>query len=135
MYSFGNSSIKKLSTCHPDIQTVMFKAIKLIDFTVLCGARTEQEQEQAFKEKRSKLRYPESKHNKSPSLAIDIAPWPIRWNDREQFYYMGGLVMGVANGLGIDLRYGGDWNRNGRIGDQSFDDLVHFELFGSKYSG
>ena len=39
-----------------------------------------------------------------------------------------GLVIGVGAMLGIPIRSGGDWNMNGRSGDNSFDDLVHCEL-------
>ena len=29
---------------------------------------------------------------------------------------------------GVDIRWGGDWNRNGDITDNGFDDLFHFEV-------
>lgn len=135
MYSFGPTSLKKLETCHTDIQKVMHEAIKLIDFTIIWGHRGEVEQNQAYYEGRSKKLFPKSKHNVSPSNAIDIAPWPIPWEDREQFYYLGGIVMGVATTLEIPLRYGGDWNNNGRTSDNTFDDLGHFELYERRKNG
>lgn len=129
MYSFSKTSLERLEECHFEIQAVMHQAIKYIDFTVLCGHRDEDDQNQAYEEGSSQLKYPESTHNSYPSNAVDIAPWPIVWEDREQFYFMGGIVLGIAHNMGIHLRYGGDWNMNGRTSDNSFDDLVHFERF------
>ena len=63
-----------------------------------------------------------------PSLAIDAAPSPIDWNDRERFFYFAGVVKGVAEEMGIKIRWGGDWDGDNDFDDQTFDDLVHFEL-------
>ncbi len=132
MYSFGATSKKKLLTCHRDIQKVMNEAIKLVDFTILCGHRNEKDQNIAFLNKVSKLKFPQSKHNLYPSLAIDIAPWPIVWDGsvaRERFRFTAGIIIGVAHGMGIKLRHGGDWNMNGEILDEKgLSDLPHFEL-------
>jgi peptidoglycan L-alanyl-D-glutamate endopeptidase CwlK len=45
-----------------------------------------------------------------------------------RWYYFGGYVVGTADEVGIPVRWGGDWNGNRSIDDQSFDDLPHFEL-------
>lgn len=129
MYSFGKTSKEKLNTCDLRIQEIMNEVIKLIDVTVIQGHRTEEEQNKYYEEGNSKVRYPNSKHNSIPSKAIDIAPFPIDWNDINRFYYMAGLVMGIAHAKGYKLRYGGDWNRNGVLSDQTFNDLVHFEIY------
>jgi hypothetical protein len=47
--------------------------------------------------------------------------------DLARWYYFGGYVCGVAEELGIPIRWGGDWNGNRQVDDQSFDDLPHFE--------
>jgi peptidoglycan L-alanyl-D-glutamate endopeptidase CwlK len=59
---------------------------------------------------------------------VDVAPFPIVWTDTKRFYAFGGFVLGVAQGLGIRIRWGGDWNNNRYLNDQQFNDLVHFEL-------
>ena len=46
------------------------------------------------------------------------------------FYYFGGFVLGTAQEMGLDIRWGGDWDGDRSISDQSFDDLVHFERRG-----
>jgi hypothetical protein len=48
-----------------------------IDFKILCGHREEKEQNEAFNKGNSKLKWPQSKHNSLPSLAVDIAPFPV----------------------------------------------------------
>lgn len=65
-----------------------------------------------------------------PSNAVDIAPYPIDWNDRERFTYLAGHVKMAAHMLGIKVTWGGDWNNNNEVKDNNFDDLPHFELTG-----
>jgi peptidoglycan L-alanyl-D-glutamate endopeptidase CwlK len=66
--------------------------------------------------------------------AVDIAPYPIDWESRDDFHYLGGFVLGVAASMNIDIRWGGDWSdsslKQGRrtTKDNNFDDLVHFEI-------
>ena len=69
-----------------------------------------------------------SKHNQEPSLAVDVAPWPIDWNDSHRFYHFAGFVLGIAAALNIRLRWGGDWDSDFDLRDQTFFDLPHFEL-------
>jgi hypothetical protein len=92
------------------------------------GYRGEQSQNKAFTEGRSKLKFPNSKHNSLPSNAIDIAPFPIDWKNRERFCYLAGIVKGIAHSKGIKIRWGGDWDNDGETTDNKFDDLPHFEL-------
>jgi peptidoglycan L-alanyl-D-glutamate endopeptidase CwlK len=50
-----------------------------------------------------------------------------------RWYYHGGYVSGVADEMyergeiSVPLRWGGDWNGNRQVDDQSFDDLPHHE--------
>lgn len=129
MPKFSIISEVRLKTCHPDIQRVLREAIKYADFTILCGHRGKAEQDKAVIEKKSKVSYPNSKHNKVPSLAVDIAPYPIDWNNRASFYYLAGFIIGLGKGMGVELRYGGDWNGDFNVtNDGDFLDLPHLEL-------
>lgn len=128
MPQFSTKSREKLMTCDMRIQKIMNEAIKYIDFTILEGHRGEELQNMYFEQGKSRLKFPNSKHNKIPSLAIDIAPYPIDWNDREKFYYLAGVIRGIAGSMGIKIRHGGDWNSNNNFRDQTFFDLPHFEL-------
>jgi peptidoglycan LD-endopeptidase CwlK len=142
-FKFGARSLERLRTCDPLLQHVIQEAmaLDLMDFTVLVGHRDRAAQEEAFFSGASKLRWPDSKHNSFPSLAIDIAPWPIRWGDKDsptrvkdigRFYKLAGIVLAASRQLQIPVRWGGDWNMNGDVYDQTFDDLVHFELWERK---
>lgn len=128
MYKFSNSSEKKLATCHPRLQELMKRVILFSDFTILEGERDRQAQNAAFEAGMSKLKFPQSKHNSSPSNAVDIAPFPIDWKNRERFAFLAGLVLATAKEMDIPLRWGGDWDKDGELKDNNFDDLVHFEL-------
>ena len=130
MPSFSKTSRKRLDTCHPDLIQVCELVIPNYDFTVLEGYRTNVRQNELFRQGKSKLRAGESKHNNNPSIAVDLAPWPIRWDEERAFYFLAGLMFQAASQLGVTLRYGGDWNGNFDFSDQSFFDLVHFELVG-----
>lgn len=130
MPSFGTTSRRRLETADPRLQEVFNIAIQYMDMTILCGERTEVEQNALYAEGKTQVKYPDSKHNKSPSLAVDAAPWPIDWSDREQFTLMAGLIIGIGAMLGYTIRWGGDWNRDFKVSDNNFDDLPHFEIVG-----
>lgn len=63
-----------------------------------------------------------------PSLAVDVAPYPIKWNDYLRFYAFAGFVLGTATEMGIKIRSGMDWDSDREFNDQSFHDLPHYEL-------
>ncbi len=128
MPQFGAKSAERLATCHPDLQRLFNEVIKHVDCTVICGHRTEEEQEEAFRTGKSKVRWPNGKHNKKPSEAADVVPFPIDWNDKMRFYHFIGFVRGIAVQMGIKIRSGGDWDSDFDLKDQNFFDLPHFEL-------
>ena len=128
MPAFGKSSQDKLATCDPRLQKVFNEVVKYFDCTVIEGHRGEEAQNKAFAEGKSKLKYPQGKHNKIPSLAADVLPYPIDWNDTNRMRYFAGFVVGIAATMGIKLRWGGDWNQNTELKDNSFNDLPHFEI-------
>ena len=133
MPEFSETSEQRLATCHPDLQQVLRAAIGGgPDFTVLCGHRCQEDQDRAVREGRSQVRWPHSKHNQDPALAVDIAPWPVDWDDANRFRLLAGYVLGVADTLGVELRWGGDWDRDYSEADEGFRDLPHFELVGDQ---
>ena len=38
------------------------------------------------------------------------------------------ITSNPAKSMGIDIRWGGDWDRDTEVRDNKFDDLVHFEI-------
>lgn len=127
---FSKASAEKLATCHPKLQTVMNEVIKYEDFVVIEGHRGQEAQDKAYRDGKSKLKWPQGKHNSLPSLAVDIAPYPLDWNDTPGFHRLAQVVLETAESMGIKIRRGGDWNENGSSKDERFLDLVHFELKG-----
>tara|TARA_R100000315_G_scaffold61661_1_gene40692 strand:- start:303 stop:695 length:393 start_codon:yes stop_codon:yes gene_type:complete len=128
MAKFGKTSKEKLATCHEDLQKVFNEVIKHVDCSVIEGYRNEERQNRLFSEKKTKVRYPNGRHNSNPSRAVDVVPYPVDWNDRERFHLFAGFVLGIAKSMGIVLRWGGDWNMNFEVDDNNFDDFPHFEL-------
>lgn len=128
MPKFGEKSTAQLETCDTRLQRIFNEVIKTRDCAIIQGHRSAKEQNDAFDKGTSTLRYPHSKHNVYPSIAVDVAPYPINWGDVGSFYIFAGYVMRVADELGIRIRFGGDWDSDGMTHDQDFNDLVHFEL-------
>lgn len=139
MYKYSEVGQDRINECHPDIQAIWAELIKWVDATVFCGHRGEAEQNQAFLENKSKLKFPNSEHNKVPSMAIDSGPYFIEihntdWNDHLAFARFAGRVDQIADQL-LDagkithtIVWGGDWDKDGRSTDHSFLDLPHFQL-------
>jgi peptidoglycan L-alanyl-D-glutamate endopeptidase CwlK len=93
----------------------------------LCGHRGREEQEQAFATHRSKSHYGQSRHNYTPSLAVDVMPWypdepHVRWGELQELREFANFVMGAAAGMGIQIRWGGTFT--------NFFDGPHYELTG-----
>ena len=127
--SFSRQSERHLLDSDPRLQALFEHVITGFDCSILCGRRNRADQEEAFRTGHSKARYGQSPHNVEPfSLAIDAAPYPIDWDDTDRFVYFGGFVLGVAHMLEVPLIWGGDWNNNRTRSDQTFNDLVHFEI-------
>ena len=84
--------------------------------------------DKAFDEGRSKVKYPNGRHNAKPSKAGDVCPYPVDWDDLARFRYFAGFVLGVASQMGINIRWGGDWDSDTFTKDNKFNDLPHFEL-------
>jgi len=120
MPSFGKTSKARLETCDRRLQVLMDEVIKYVDISILCGERTKEEQNAAFASGRSKVEYPKSYHNSSPSLAVDIAPYPIDWDNIQRFKDMNDIVQREAQKLDIDIEWGGYWN--------SIKDYPHYQV-------
>ena len=113
-HPFGKSSQKKLESCHPKLIALFTEVARTcpMESTILVGYRGADEQNKAVADGRSKLKYPKSKHNHKPSLAIDIAPYPIKWDDVKSFW----LFCWIRNG---DCRsYGNQSSVGWRLGQR-----------------
>jgi peptidoglycan L-alanyl-D-glutamate endopeptidase CwlK len=128
MPKFGRRSKENLATCDEDLQDLFKEVIKYVDCSVLEGHRSKDRQNALYEEGKTKVKYPGGRHNASPSRAVDCVPYPIDWEDRERFHLFAGFVLGIAQAMEINIRWGGDWNKNFEVDDNKFDDFPHFEL-------
>lgn len=163
----GKKSRDSLKGVHGDLKRLAYEMSRRVDaekkrrggvykfdFSIKDGVRGEKAQAKAYLSGNSKVKYPDSKHNKQPSQAIHFLPYPTRWPQKPtvivamsdasisryqkelktyakqlgRFYQLAGFVQAVATDLNIAIRWGGDWNRDGDIMDQNFDDLAHWEV-------
>jgi len=124
MYKFGKRSRERLKGVDTRLINVLNELIKMMDVTIIEGVRTKERQAELLKQGATKVKY--SKHMEGK--AVDLAPYPIDWENRDGFYYMGGMIRGIAKQLGLKIRFGGDWNSDGDTKDNNFDDLVHIEI-------
>ncbi|RPJ80989.1 MAG: M15 family peptidase [Acidobacteria bacterium] len=132
MIRLGANSEYNLATCHPKLQRIVRllaqRVPKSMDFKVTCGHRSEADQEAAFKAGSSTKHFPDSKHNVMPSLAVDLAPYPVDWKDTARLAKLAGYLQAVADDLNIEIRWGGDWDGDGKTLDEKLIDMPHFEL-------
>lgn len=118
-YKISNTSMRRLQETHPDLQKIVRELYQFMDISVLCGFRDKDDQDRAFLAGHSKLRYPQSKHNLEPALAVDIARYPINWEDIDGFNSMLDKVQEIADMHGIKIRLGRTF---------TFKDYPHVEL-------
>ena len=128
MPHFGRKSKERLNTCDSNLQKVFNEVIKHVDCSILEGHREKDRQNKLFEEGKTKVKYPNGRHNRQPSSAVDVTPYPVDWKDRERQTLFAGFVIGVASQMGINLRWGGDWDQDFQVVDNRFDDFPHFEL-------
>lgn len=154
MPKFGKTSRNRLEQAHVDIELVCNEAVSIIDFSVLCTFRNQQEQNRAYDKGYSKVIWPNGKHNIKPSHAVDVAPYysekpHIRWpvvpdqkltkkiyekklakyiKEVAMFYSLGSILVTIAKSYNIKWRWGADWDSDWDFMDQNFDDIAHHEL-------
>jgi hypothetical protein len=119
---FGKTSLARLRTCHDDLQLLCHAVLEDMDITILCGHRNKADQDKAVAQGFSKAVFPKSKHNSLPSMAVDVAPYPVDWTDIKAFEKMCKLFEQKAEKMGIDIRLGRDF--------KGLVDLPHVELVG-----
>lgn len=111
MFLYSIRSQENLDTCTSELIRLFGEVIKYRDCTVICGRRGKDEQDKAYTDGKSTKKYPNSYHNRFPSRAVDVAPYPIDWQDIDRFREFGGFVLGIAAILNIPVEWGGHWEK------------------------
>lgn len=131
MFTLSQRSKNNLKGVHVDLARVIVRAIQItpVDFMVIEGVRTAERQRELFNAVPKKTQTMNSRH--LTGHAVDCAPLvngAIPWNDKAKFKAVSDAVFLAAKELNIRIRWGGDWNENGRSDDEKFYDGPHFEL-------
>lgn len=139
-YQFSANSEKELNTATENLQKVFRLAIKVsqVDFGVSEGYRPVKRQQKLYAQGRTepgkivtnvdginKL----SDHNEEPSKAVDIYAWVDGKVTYEEKYmmYLGGVITACANKLGINIKWGANWDGDGiLVTDQNLIDAPHY---------
>ena len=130
MPRFGKRSTERLRGVDAKLVNVLNEVVKYFDITIIEGLRSQERQNELVAQGKSKTKF--GKH--VLGKAVDMAPYPIDWQARDDFHLLGGFVLGIASQMGVNVRWGGDWSSSSlykgkrTTKDNSFDDLVHFEL-------
>lgn len=131
MRTWSPRSKKVYDTLDEDLQAlVTWIRDEVCDVSLLYGYRDRELQNTLFENGMSTLRYPDSKHNHQPSLAVDLQPYPRPQAEPKLWGalgYIAGRAIERATQMGFTIRWGGDWDGDGDMTDQSFDDLFHIE--------
>ena len=109
-----------MNTCHSDLIRLIEAVAETEKCAVICGFRGRYEQEKAYMQGKSKARFGQSKHNLQPSLAVDVVPLPLNWDDIPAFERLGEKIMAKAEELGIKVKWGKNF--------KGLADYPHFEL-------
>ncbi|QEG07824.1 L-alanyl-D-glutamate peptidase [Escherichia phage Mangalitsa] len=124
----GQRSLDRLKGVNPSLVAVFKRACETMPFdvTVLEGLRTYERQQELLKQGATKVSV--SRH--MSGNALDIAPYPIDWNDLERFQIVAEHMFKAAEELGIVIRWGGTWERSFTkpVKWAKFLDAPHFEL-------
>lgn len=146
MNKWGKRSKEVFDTLDPRLQGLANTVLQIIDVSLVEGERTDEYQFGLFKRGRKEVNgswviinknavvtykdgyEKKSTHQTSPSIAFDMVPAGVGYSDKNAAIYMAGIIWGVAYMMGIKIRWGGDWDRDTDMTDQSFMDYWHWEL-------
>ena len=137
MFKLGTRSKQRLQGVDERLAGVVERAIQVseVDFTVIEGLRTKQRQAELYAQGRTKpgkivTWTMKSKH--IDGLAVDLAPCnadgSIDWNDWGKFKAVSDAMFQAAHELEVNIRWGADWNQNGKPREKGESDSPHFEL-------
>lgn len=137
-FRLGAQSLARLKGVHPDLVRVVERAIAISpqDFMVLEGVRTLARQKELYAQGRTKpgpkvtWTLTSNHFVKADGFghAVDLVPYPVDWNALSKFDAMSKAMFAAAAELGVPLRWGADWDRDGKPRERGETDSPHFEL-------
>ena len=150
-YQLSKRSLDRLHGVDPKLVAVVKRAIELspIDFMVLEGVRTREQCMINYGKGRTAAQcqakgVPAKYANPSAAKvtwlnnpftskhvngkAVDLVPYPVDWQDLKKFDQIAKAMLQAAKELGVPVRWGADWNGNGKPRERGESDSPHFEI-------
>jgi peptidoglycan L-alanyl-D-glutamate endopeptidase CwlK len=155
-YALGPRSVSALAGVHPDLVRVVERAIQIsaVDFKVIEGVRSDEQAYINYGKGRTaaelsakgidpKYAQPHlakvtwlndplaTKHRKQADgfgHAADLLPAPYDWKDAKLFDLVATAMFAAAKELGVSIRWGADWDADGKPRERGETDSPHFEL-------
>ena len=150
-YQLSKRSLSRLAGVDDKLVAVVKRAIEIsdVDFMVLEGVRSKEQcminygkgrtaaqvQAKGVPAKYAKpsvakvtwLNNPfASKHVNGK--AVDLVPYPVNWNDLKKFDQIAKAMLQAAKELGVPVRWGADWDNDGKPRERGESDSPHFEI-------
>ena len=60
--------------------------------------------------------------------AVDLVPYPVDWNDLKKFDVIAQAMLQASKELSIPIRWGADWDGDGKPRERGESDSPHFEI-------
>lgn len=132
-FKLGKTSLARLKGVDETLVNVVKRAIEIsdVDFTVLEGVRTLERQRELYAQGRTapgKIVTWTMKSKHLEGKAVDLVPYPLDWNDLKKFDKISKAMFAAAKEQGVKLRWGADWNSNGKPREKGETDSPHFEI-------
>ena len=150
-FNLSQKSLDRMNGVDERLQRVVKRAIQLTkqDFMVLEGVRTKQQcminygkgrtiaqcvakgvPAQYANPRAAKVTWLNnpfaSKH--VSGKAVDLVPYPVDWNDLKKFDAIAQAMLQAAKELGVPVRWGADWDSDGKPRERGEYDSPHFEI-------
>ena len=150
-FNLSQKSLGRLNGVDERLQRVVKRAIELSkqDFMVLEGVRTRQQCMTNYGKGRTiaqcvakgvPAQYANPKAAKVTWLnnpfaskhvsgkAVDLVPYPVDWNDLKKFDAIAQAMLQAAKELNVSIRWGADWDADGKSRERGESDSPHFEI-------
>ena len=150
-YKLSERSLERLQGVHPKLIKVVKRAIEISkqDFMVLEGVRTRKQCMVNYGKGRTiaqcvakgvPAQYANPRAAKVTWLnnpfaskhvsgkAVDLVPYPVDWNDLKKFDVIAQAMLQAAKELNVSIRWGADWDADGKPRERGEFDSPHFEI-------
>ena len=132
-FVLGKTSMARLKGVDEQLVNIVKRAIEIseVDFSVLEGVRTLERQRELYAQGRTapgKIVTWTMKSKHIDGKAVDLVPYPLDWDDLSKFDKIRNAMFQAAKEQDVNLRWGADWDGDGKYREKGEYDSPHFEL-------